>query len=250
MDKFTFKILTYNIHKGFDMFNREFVLHQIRDQLRSADVDLVFLQEIHGQHNQHEARISGWPEVSQFEFLADQIWHHYAYGQNAIYSHGHHGNAVLSKYNIEQWQNVNLSRFRRASRSLLHGVINIPDIDLRMHLICVHLDLIGFERNRQIKILKSYINDTIPDKEPIIIAGDFNDWNSRMGLRLESDLGMKEAFNETQGKYARTFPTSCPVLRMDRIYYRGIELLDCECLRGHPWKKMSDHTPLYAKFKI
>jgi endonuclease/exonuclease/phosphatase family metal-dependent hydrolase len=250
MSPFTFKILTYNIHKGFDIFNREFVLHEIREQLRSVDVDLVFLQEIHGQHSQHETNISDWPEASQFEFLADQVWPHYAYGQNAIYSHGHHGNAILSKYNIELWQNVNLSRFRRASRSLLHGIIHIPDTDSRLHLICVHMDLIGFERSRQLKVLKSYIEDSIPKSEPIIIAGDFNDWNSRMGLRFQSELSMQEAFHLKEGKYAKTFPSSWPILRMDRIYFRDMELLECECYRDKPWKKMSDHSPLYAKFIV
>jgi endonuclease/exonuclease/phosphatase family metal-dependent hydrolase len=250
MGNSTFKILTYNIHKGFNLFNREFVLHQIREQLQKVDVDLVFLQEIHGQHSQHETRISGWPETSQFEFLADQIWPHYAYGQNAIYSHGHHGNAILSKYNIEQWQNINLSRFRRASRSLLHGIINIPALDLPLHLICVHMDLIGFERNRQLKSLEVYIKESIPKNEAMILAGDFNDWNSRMGLRLETDLNIREVFHKTHGKYAKTFPSNFPVLPMDRIYYKGLKLIECECYKGQPWKKLSDHSPLYAKFEI
>ncbi len=37
---------------------------------------------------------------SQFAFLADEIWPHFAYGKNAIYSAGHHGNAILSKHPI------------------------------------------------------------------------------------------------------------------------------------------------------
>jgi len=250
MDSFTIKVLTYNIHKGFDLFNREFVLHKIRDQLQMADVDVVYLQEILGQHQQHEARIVGWPEVPQFEFLADQLWPHYAYGKNAIYSKGHHGNAILSKYPIEQFKNINVSRFRRASRSLLHGSIQLPDVDLRLHLICVHLELIGFERSRQLNILKYYINESISDNEPIILAGDFNDWSGRMGLQFESDLAMQEVFRSKQGKYARTYPSNRPMLRMDRIYFRGMKLLECECFRDHPWKRMSDHLPLYAKFQI
>jgi endonuclease/exonuclease/phosphatase family metal-dependent hydrolase len=42
-------ILTYNIHKGFDRFNRDFVLHKIKDQLHEAEVDVVLLQEIQGR---------------------------------------------------------------------------------------------------------------------------------------------------------------------------------------------------------
>ena len=44
------KVLTYNIHKGFNVGNQRFVLHQIRDALIAADADLLFLQEMQGKH--------------------------------------------------------------------------------------------------------------------------------------------------------------------------------------------------------
>ena len=244
------KVLTYNIHKGFDRRNRDFVLHEIREHLHLADVDIVFLQEIQGRHYHHENRVSGWPGVSQFEFLADSLWPHYAYGKNAIYDEGHHGNAILSKHPFVSWENVNLSRFRRASRSLLHGVINLEDSNRRLHLICVHLELVGFERKRQLKILQSFIKEAVADGEPVILAGDFNDWNGLMGTHLESSLTMQEAFRATHGKYARTFPSNWPVLKMDRIYFNDLNLLDCKCLKGPPWQQLSDHLPLYAQFEF
>ena len=243
------KVLTYNIHKGFDRRNREFVLHEIRQHLQLADVDIVFLQEIQGRHYHHESRVMGWPEVSQFEFLADTIWPHYAYGKNAIYSKGHHGNAILSRHPFERWENINLSRFRRASRSLLHGVTNLSGSNLRLHLICVHLDLVGFERKRQVNILRHYIIDAVAEGEPVILAGDFNDWNGRMGRHLESLLAMREVFRASHGKYAKTFPSNWPILKMDRIYFSHLKLLECQCLNGQPWKQLSDHLPLYAQFE-
>ena len=126
MQSSSIKVLTYNIHKGFSAGNRQFVLGQMREQLHTADVDLVFLQEIHGEQNEHATGIRNWPTTTQFEFLADRVWPHYTYGKNAIYNAGHHGNAILSKYPFEHWDNINVSSFRRASRSLLHGVIRIP----------------------------------------------------------------------------------------------------------------------------
>ena len=245
-----FKVLTYNIHKGFSRYNREFVLHEIKQQLQATDVDIVFLQEIHGQHQKHESRIAHWPEVSQFEFLADQMWPHYAYGQNAIYGHGHHGNAILSKHKFLQWDNINLSRFRRASRSLLHGVIRIDDSNTPLHLICIHLELLGFERNRQLNILKEYIGKFIPRSDSVIIAGDFNDTTSRTGFRLESELDVREAFRTKFHQYAKTFPSHFPLLRMDRVYFRQLQLLDCERLSGKPWNNLSDHLPLCASFSL
>ena len=244
------KILTYNIHKGFSRHNRDFVLHKIKDHLKGAEIDVVLLQEIQGRHLHHENRISNWPDVSQFEFLADSIWPHYAYGKNAIYRKGHHGNAILSKFVIAEWNNLNLSRFQRASRSLLHGRIELPGSANPLHLLCVHLDLIGFERKRQIHKLKSYIESSIDIDDPVILAGDFNDWHSGHGKSLESQLGMREAFSQLNGKYAKTFPSHRPMLRMDRIYFRGVELLDSYCLERQPWDQLSDHLPLYAQFAL
>ncbi len=242
------KILTYNIHKGFDRRNRAFVLHRIKEQLQQADVDVVLLQEIQGRHLHHEIRISSWPEESQFEFLADSIWPHYAYGKNAIYRKGHHGNAILSKYSIIDWNNLNLSRFQRASRSLLHGRIDMPRGDGPLHLLCVHLDLLGFERKRQIRELKRYIDATIPEEDPIVLGGDFNDWHGGIGRSVETQLDMREAFRHSSGRYALTFPSHRPMLRMDRIYFRGLRLLESERLARHPWDELSDHLPLFARF--
>ena len=247
----SFKVLTYNIHKGFDRYNREFVLHRIKQQLSHEAVDAVLLQEIQGRHFHHETQISNWPQDSQFEYLADSIWPHFAYGKNAIYRKGHHGNAILSKYNIAEWSNLNLSRFSRASRSMLHGRIEqVGDSAKTLHLLCVHLDLIGFERKRQLRELRAYFDNNIGADEAVILGGDFNDWNGALGRALESGLGMREAFRDEHGQYAKTFPSHFPLLRMDRIYYRGIELVESRCLGRQPWSELSDHLPLYAQFDL
>ena len=65
----------------------------------------VFLQEVQGTHRGRSQAIAKWPEASQYEFMADEIWPAYAYGRNAVYSDGHHGNAVLSKYPIVRFEN-------------------------------------------------------------------------------------------------------------------------------------------------
>jgi endonuclease/exonuclease/phosphatase family metal-dependent hydrolase len=244
------RILTYNIHKGFDRFNRDFVLHRIKEILQQAEVDVVLLQEIQGHHLHHEKQLEAWPDVSQFEFLADHLWPHYAYGKNAIYRKGHHGNAILSKFHIVEWNNLNLSRFQRASRSLLHGRIELPVSRRNLHLICVHLDLIGFERKRQLRALKDYIDDSIDAREGIILGGDFNHWQGGLGRSLETQLGMREAFRQLHGRYARTFPSNRPMLCMDRIYFRGVKLVDAGCYGLHPWNELSDHLPLYAHFSV
>lgn len=248
MPNTTIKILTYNIHKGFSAGNLHFVLHDIKKSLRMVNADVLFLQEIHGERTISRNRFDDWPNNSQFEFLADQVWQHHAYGKNAIYKSGHHGNAILSKYPFISWENIDVSFMRTASRSLLHGIIQLPETGQKIHVICVHLGLFGRERASQLATLVKRIASHVPADEPLIIAGDFNDWRGRAEHYLHQGLEVNEVFKNIGGSYARTFPAALPVLSVDRIYYRGLELVHGQRLHGKPWGRLSDHTPLLAEF--
>lgn len=244
------KILTYNIHKGFSATNTRFILHEIRDLIRQVDADIVFLQEVRGEQVNSKKNTDPEPISRQFEFLADQVWHHYAYEKNAIYKSGHHGNAILSKYPIVEWENINVSLMKSASRSLLHGTIRVPEMNQNVHVICVHLGLFERERERQLATLSKRIQSHVPWNKPLIIAGDFNDWRGRAEYHLHQELGVQEVFKTTYGDYARTFPAWLPVLSMDRIYFRELEVISGRHLYGQPWHRLSDHIPLLAEFKL
>src|SRR5690606_4779870 len=96
----TLKVLTVNTHTGFTALNRRFILHELREAIRATGADIVFLQEVLGAHEHHASKHDSWPATSQYEFLADSIWKDFAYGRNAVYPYGHHGNALLSKFPI------------------------------------------------------------------------------------------------------------------------------------------------------
>ena len=232
------------------MGNMRFILHEIRESLRHVDADVVFLQEIHGEKQISSGRFDDWPNNNQFEFLADEVWQHHAYGKNAIYKAGHHGNAILSKQPFIEWENIDVSIMKKASRSLLHGTIQLPGSEKKIHIICIHLGLFEREREKQLITLSERINSHIPHDEPLIIAGDFNDWRGNAERHLHDDLGVKEVFKEAHGSHARTFPAWFPILSMDRIYYRGLEVVACSHLQGKPWQRLSDHTPLFAEFGL
>jgi len=250
MSDTSIRILTYNIHKGFSATNLRYILHEIKKSIHLIDADVVFLQEVHGEHTLARNGFKDDPIIRQFEFLADQVWHHHAYGKNVIYKSGHHGNAILSKYPFFDWENINVSMLDFASRSLLHGTLQIPGVDQKLHMICVHLGLFALERERQLSTLVKRIQSHVPAHEPLIIAGDFNDWRGRAEYHLHHDLGVKEVFKNMHGTYACTFPAWLPMLAMDRIYFRGLNVINCTHLQGQPWRRLSDHTPLLAEFKL
>jgi endonuclease/exonuclease/phosphatase family metal-dependent hydrolase len=239
------RILSYNIHKGFSPNNSRFILNEIRQAIRTVHAELVFLQEVIGSNEKPNLKHPNWIPGAQFEFLADEIWPHFAYGKNAIYQHGHHGNAILCKLPFSYWQNTDVSRFKYSRRGILHGIVGE-----HLHVFCMHLGLLGFERRYQLQALIDAVEQQVPADAPLIIAGDFNDWKCTVDKKLYKRLGVKEAFREMRGQPARTFPAAMPLLQLDRIYYRGLNVVDVSRLVDDHWQNLSDHCALYAEFAL
>jgi endonuclease/exonuclease/phosphatase family metal-dependent hydrolase len=244
----TLRIATYNIHKGFSFFKRRVVIHELREKLRALNADLVFLQEVLGDHNRHASRHQNWPDEPQYEFLADATWPEYAYGRNAVYNAGHHGNAVLSRFPIARWDNQDVSAHRFERRGLLHCEIGIPGWPGPLHCICVHLGLFARGRSRQMEWLRQRIEKLVPAGAPLIVAGDFNDWHWRHKAthELAHPLDMHEVFELVNGTPARSFPAALPLFRLDRIYVRGLRVSHAHTHHGRAWARMSDHAALSA----
>jgi endonuclease/exonuclease/phosphatase family metal-dependent hydrolase len=239
----SFKVLTLNTHKGFSTFNRKFVLHDLREAVRGIGADVVFLQEVLGNHERHPGRYKNWPAVSQYEFLADQLWTDFAYGRNAVYPEGHHGNAVLSKFPIVRHANHDVSLGTHESRGLLHCTLRMPGRTVEIHAICVHLALLESHRREQLARLCALVHDAVPADAPLIVAGDFNDWRLRAHDQLRG-CGLREAFVEGAGRAARTFPAMWPLLKLDRIYFRNARVVRPAVLSALPWSHLSDHAAL------
>lgn len=249
----TLHIATYNIHKGFSQFNRRMVVHELRERLHQLDPDLLFLQEVQGMHLGHAERHEAWPEAPQHEFLAGNVWHNIAYGRNVIYDHGHHGNAILSRFPIIAAVNQDVTHLRFERRGLLHCAIEVPELARHVHCVCVHLSLFGRSRQRQIDALATRLEAIVPPGAPLIIAGDFNDWRNRAHELLAGRLGLTEVFAgraDDEGAHPpRSFPSALPVLRLDRIYVRGFAIERTEVHFGPPWSSISDHAALSARLR-
>lgn len=243
---YSLHIATYNIHKGFSRFNRRMVVHELRDRLESIGADVVFLQEVLGSHDRHAARYQNWPGKAQHEFLAGSVWADFAYGKNAVYDAGHHGNAVLSKFPIVHWENLDISAHRFENRGLLHCEVAVPGWEKTLHCVCVHLGLFSGGRNQQLQALKRRIEQLVPEPAPLIIAGDFNDWSVKANGILADGLKLDEVFQMARGRCARSFPSGVPLMQLDRIYVRGFHVKSAHVHHGHAWSRISDHAALSA----
>ncbi len=235
------RVLTLNAHQGFSGHRRRTALLRIREGLRAAGADLVFLQEVGFSQGLDQS-------THQYEFLADGVWSQHAYGRNAVKTSGHHGNAILSKYPIVAWQNVDISVGSAEPRGLLHCVIDVQR-PTPLHAVCLHLALLESHRRRQIGRLLDLVSSGIPADVPLVIAGDFNDWRVIAHRLLSQDGRLEEVHSSASGRPARTFPARFPMLRLDRIYVRQLRHRPWELPR-HPWASLSDHAPLGGELWI
>ncbi len=259
------RIATWNIHKGVSALGKRPRVHGIKQALAGMAADVVFLQEVQGRHDLLALKHASWPPLAQHEFLAGEI-QHCAYGMNAVYDHGHHGNALLSSYPIASAHNHDVSDHAFESRGILHCVLTLGPCDV--HCYVVHLGLFAGSRLRQTDALIDAVQATAPVDAPLLIAGDFNDWSNALSDALRERLGVAEVFDERLpssrfGSYlrrlagrgpklapARTFPAAMPFLKLDRIYVRGFQVHSARVLHGASWARLSDHAPIVAELDI
>lgn len=264
------RIATYNIHKGVSAFGRKARIHDLKEAIKLLDADLIFLQEVQGQHDHHAKKHADWPEQSQHEFLAGNS-HTSAYGMNAVYEHGHHGNALLSRLPILQSSNHDVSDHAYEQRGILHVRVQLGEV--LAHCFVIHLGLFAASRRRQIQALIAQVQTQVEKNQPVIIAGDFNDWSQRLSHTLYKELGVIEAFDvehhnhaevaikrtaltsmkslfQSQSAHARTFPAGLPWLSLDRVYLRGFHVEQAHVLSGKPWSQLSDHVPICVDLKL
>ena len=233
------RILTLNAHQGFAAIGRRAALPGMREAMRASGAELVFLQEI-------GAAVGGEPTVQQYEFLADGVWSQHAYGRNAVVAGGHHGNAILSKFPIASSRNVDASIGNAEPRGFLHAEIELPGTGRRLHAICVHLALREAHRRLQAGKLLEIVARDVPADEPLVIAGDFNDWLGHAHRLLQGSGACTEVYAAAHGRPARTFPALAPLLRLDRIYVKNARHRPVATQRAD-WSRLSDHAPLAAE---
>ncbi len=248
------RVLTVNTHKGYSTFNRRFVLHELRDAVRAQRADLVFLQEVSGAGydppaNGSKRLANSHALAGHCEFMADQIWTDHAWGKNAAVQGREHGNAVLSRFPIVRWTNHDVSVAGSEARGLLHCVVEPDGAASPLHVVCVHLGLKEGHRRHQLDRLQRMITSEVPADAPVVVAGDFNDWRARADRALAGS-GLVEVFRDHHGRHARSFPSWLPLLRLDRIYVKGVAAARALRLPRRPWAWLSDHAPLAAEIEL
>ena len=245
-----YRVLTYNVHKGFDTFGVKFILNQIKLALKETNADLCLLQEVVGENEEWKQKHPERPFQAQFEFLADTVWPYYSYGKNAVFTTRHHGNAVLSKYPVIFEKNVDLTLHRLEQRGFLHCRIQIPETQKIIEVINTHLNLREKDRIIQMDNIVNYIKNNIDENSPFIFGGDFNDWNYSINNHLKQQIQIADSHFFQYKNYAKSFPSFMPMVSLDRLYFKNLKLIQTEVFKSPSWSKLSDHLPLFSEYEV
>ena len=132
---------------------------------------------------------------------------------------------------------------------MLQCVVQASGHHAPVHAVCVHLGLRESQRQRQLRRVCDLLR-TFPAEEPVVLAGDFNDWCHRAHAILQKGAGLREVFVQACGRAMRTFPAFMPLLALDRIYVRNAAAFSALAMPRKPWNQLSDHAPLAAEILL
>ena len=239
------RLVSWNIHGGIGTDGRR-DLGRIAALLEDFRCDVAALQEVgdpHRESREHEV-------ADHAAWLGRRLRWFVAYGPNLVQAGRPYGNAILSRFPISHAHNYDLSVPHREPRGCLRADLSLPG-GASLHLFDLHLGLSGGERRRQAAMLLSadLLRDTALTA-PMVVCGDFNMWSPVPGpiLRLLRNA-LRDAAQEARARRA-TWPSSWPVLRLDRAYVDdGVRVLGCGVVNDPRTRAASDHLPLWVEIE-
>lgn len=239
----SFRLLSYNIHKGIGGVDRKYNLARIEAVLERYQPDIALLQEV-------DDGVPRSRRQYQVELLAQASGlEHFAYQRNVTLKQGHYGNAILSRYPLHDPHDIDLTvKFKKRRRALAARVALEHDGHRRTIVVVnVHLGLAGVERRMQLRRLLTVDQlRRVRRGTPMIIAGDYNDVWGRLGQGLLRQTGFLPAHGPI-----KTFPAAMPLRPLDRVYYRGhLEAVHAMAGRADVARRASDHLPLLVDFNL
>ena len=236
----TLKLLTYNIQHGVGTDGR-LDLDRVARVLEQSGAQVVGLNEV-----DFAIKRSGFK--NQVSYLAKSLNMNYAFGASVKRLTGSYGNAILSKYpinNVENYILPGLDGDNIEARSLLIAEIEMPNNKKQepFYIISTHLSLNKSERSEQIRWIDNFLSNLTGS---YILMGDFN-------TGMEEIIYTIKDIKETPVRLipllngVKTFPTVNPSQEID-LYFSASPL---EVVKGYSIESnASDHLPVYLELNL
>jgi endonuclease/exonuclease/phosphatase family metal-dependent hydrolase len=225
-------VATYNVHRwtGFngrsasDPARAGFVISEMA-------ADVVALQEVMRPHDGDDP----------LEALAEALGMHVAFAATRFHKRGELGNAILSRWPLGGVSMLDLSCSRLEKRVAVAA--QIPFEAGVLEVVATHLALADRTRHKQVRALLGHPQ---LGRGPTVLLGDMNAWRRCPATRaLEAEPWMK-----TSIEFPMSFPAARPVLALDRIYTRGVDMVDISAYESRAAQRASDHLPVMARIRL
>jgi len=232
----TFRVMTYNVHQGFDAGDIP-ALDRIADTISHEAPDVLVLQEV----------VRGWLIDDQHDvlaYLAGRLGMGYVYGPTVgdLY-----GNAILSRYQLTDVRRLSYAKepgLRYQPRGAIIVRIGGDATLVRALIVVTHLDEnsdASAVRMEQVRALLKEVGTTTP----AIIACDCNATPEAPELKLITDSGFGDLALQSGGG-GNTFPSDTPVERIDYIFGVGVT-----AAQGHVVESQaSDHRAVVVNVTL
>jgi endonuclease/exonuclease/phosphatase family metal-dependent hydrolase len=222
----TVRLLTWNIH-GASGRNRRFDLERVIKLIQGWQPDVVALQEVDSRR-----KLPGGADP--FHVLQDALGKHGVSARSITTDDGHYGQMLISCCPIRHSEIIDISAPEREPRRAIKAEVEMPAGPVRV--VATHLGLSIGERRGQARKL---IDLAGKPGMTTVVLGDFNDWfwAGSVHAVLRHELPGRSRF--------RTFPSFCPLLRLDRVFCRPAGALQ-RIFRDRAARDISDHLPVIA----
>lgn len=217
-------VATWNIHGAVGLDGRR-SLERIVRMLARLDADVVALQEF---------AVSRGRLASACAELEDRLGRRAIVHPTLDTPFGPFGNAVLTRLPVREASCLDLRVGSREPRNAIE--LRLDWNGAPMRLFATHLGLSSAERRAQSERLTQRIAGV---DTPAILLGDLNE------PRRRGSLAALDAYMAL-GNSPATFPSPCPVLRLDRILVTASLRASRHARRDVLARIASDHLPLVA----
>lgn len=225
------RLMTWNIHGALGC-NPRFDLDRVIELVKSHAPDIVALQEIDSR------RVRQAQAGNPFDVLQEALGTHGIGAKTVVTADGEYGQALISRWPLENTQIHDLSYPEREPRRAICTDVVTPYGSLRV--IATHLGLALRERRSQTIALLKMLGRL---DRPTVALGDFNDWLWAGSVRR----GLARALPGFSRH--RTFPAKLPLFQLDRIYLSPASAL-IGSATDHRARELSDHLPVIADIEV